>query len=164
MREGSMRRSMQMALVLAAAAMVADAGGALAQRTGYSKTELARRREAIMQEAGGGLIVLFGADRREGTAHFRQDNDFYYFTGREDINAMLVMAPRTKETFLFLPEQNPREIMIEGANLLKDPNGAESAGVTAVHPLGYFDELLARRGAGAGQQLWVRLSPPDAVD
>jgi len=27
-------------------------------------------------------------------SHFRQDNDFYYFTGIEDINAILIMAPK----------------------------------------------------------------------
>jgi|WetSurMetagenome_2_1015567.scaffolds.fasta_scaffold67721_2 Xaa-Pro aminopeptidase len=150
--------------LLATLAVAVSAGVALAQRTGYSKSEFARRRQAIMQETGGGLIVLFGNDRREGAGHFRQDNDFYYFTGLEDVNAILVMAPRTKESFLFLPEQNPREIMIEGANLLKDPKGAETAGVTAAYPLGYFDEYLARRGADNGQQIWARLSPPDAVD
>jgi Xaa-Pro aminopeptidase len=150
--------------VLAAVAVSVGAGSAQAQRTGYSKGELARRRQAIMQEAGGGLIVLFGNDRREGAGHFRQDNDFYYFTGLEDVNAILVMAPRTKESFLLLPEQNLREIMIEGANLLKDPKGAETAGVTAVYPLGYLDEYLARRGGDNGQQIWARLSPPDAVD
>jgi Xaa-Pro aminopeptidase len=158
-----MRRAMQAAAV--GSLVLALAGGAaFAQRTGYSQGELARRRQAIMKEAGSGLIVLFGNDRRDGAARFRQDNDFYYFTGREDVNAILVMAPRTGESFLFLPEQNPREIMIEGANLLRDPKGAESAGLTAVYPLSYFDEMLARRGTREGGRFLLRLSPPDAVD
>lgn len=134
------------------------------QRTGYSPDEFARRRTALMTQAGGGLIVLFGNDRRDGATHFRQDNDFYYFTGREDINAIAVMAPSTGESFLFLPEQNAREIMIDGANLLKDPDGARKAGVTAVHPLGYFDEYLARNVSATGRIIHTRLSPPDTVD
>lgn len=134
------------------------------QRTGYSPEEFARRREAVMRETGGGLIVLFGNDRRDPGTHFRQDNDFYYFTGREDVNAILIMVPGTKESFLFMPEQNPREIMIDGANLLKDPDGARKAGVTAIHALGYFDEYLARNTATFGRAIHMRLAPPDAVD
>ena len=159
-----MRRFVTVAGAMAAAWMLAGAGNVAAQRTGYTPAELARRRQAIMQEVGGGLIVLFGGDRRDPGAHFRQDNDFYYFTGRQDVNAILVMVPRTKESFLFLPEQTPREIMIEGANLLQDPEGASKAGVTRVQPLATFDEYLARRAAGHGGQLHVRLAPADTVD
>ncbi len=150
------------------AAVVAVAIGGEAwlhgQRTGYSNEEMARRRQALMQQAGGGLIVLFGNDRRDPGTHFRQDNDFFYFTGREDVNAIVVMVPKTGETLIFMPEQNPREIMIDGANLLKRPDGAAVAGVTAIHPLGYFDEYLARNLAGYGRQLHLRLSPRDNVD
>jgi len=159
-----MRRVPLSAGALVAVWVLVGAGAAQAQRTGYSKEEFARRRQTIMKETGAGVIVLFGNDRRDPGTHFRQDNDFYYFTGREDVNAILVMAPKTGESFLFLPEQNAREVMIEGANLLKDPKGAETAGVTAVHPLGYFDEYLARNGAAQGLQIHTRLSPPDTVD
>jgi len=159
-----MRRVPLSAGALVAVWVLVGAGAAQAQRTGYSKEEFARRRQTIMKETGAGVIVLFGNDRRDPGTHFRQDNDFYYFTGREDVNAILIMAPKTGESFLFLPEQNAREVMIEGANLLKDPKGAETAGVTAVHPLGYFDEYLARNGAAQGLQIHTRLSPPDTVD
>ncbi len=150
--------------VLLAVWMLAGRDVVQGQRTGYSKAEFARRRLALMQGAGGGAIVLFGHDRREGGSHFRQDNDFYYFAGREDINAILLMVPKTGESFLFMPEQNARETMVEGPNLLKDPKGAEKAGVTAVHPLGFFDEYLARNLAGFGGVIHTRLSPPDTVD
>jgi len=144
-------------------ALVAPAP-ALGQRTATSAAELARRREALMREVGGGLIVLFGADRRDAAAHFRQDNDFYYFAGREDVNAILVMVPRTRETLLFLPEQTAREIMVEGANLLRDGDLARRAGFAAVHPLSFFDEYLARRAAAQGGTLHLRLAPADTVD
>ena len=158
-----MRRAKVLAMTVAVWLLV-GAGTTEAQRSGYSAAELARRRDAIMKEAGDGLIVLFGADRREPGAHFRQNNDFYYFAGREDINAILVMAPRTRETHLFMPEQSAREIMVEGANLLRDPEGAAKTGVTRVHPLSYFDEYLARRAASHGGRLHLRLGPADSVD
>lgn len=158
-----MGRASRAAAVLAAC-VLAGGGAAQAQRAGFTAGEFARRRQAIMQRSGDGLIVLFGTEQREGTGHFRQDNDFYYFTGRDDVNAILVMAPKKQESFLFLPDQSAREVMVEGANLLKDPNGAATAGVTAVYTLAYFDEYLARRGVDSGARLFLRLSPPDAVD
>jgi Xaa-Pro aminopeptidase len=148
-------------VMLAVSVLAQDA---LAQRTGYTREEFARRRQAIMKEAGNGLIVLFGTDRRDPGLRFRQDNDFYYFTGNEDVNTILVMVPKTGASFLFLPEQNAREITMEGANLLRNPKGAELAGVTAVYALGYFDEYLARAGAAQGGVLHLRLSPRDTVD
>ena len=92
----------------------------LAQRTGYSKGEFEQRRTALMTQIEEGMIVLFGECLPQPGAHFRQDNDFFYFSGREDKNAVILMAPRTKETFYFLPRQTPREEKIEGPNLLKD--------------------------------------------
>jgi Xaa-Pro aminopeptidase len=159
-----MRRTLVSLVAIVVVVALGNGTGLQGQRTGYSREEFARRRQALMQVAGGGLVVLFGNDRRDAGSHFRQDNDFYYFTGREDVNAVAVMVPATKETLLFLPEQNPREVMVEGPNLLKDPNGAETAGVTAVYGLGMLDEYLVRNIASRGFRLLVRLSPPDTVD
>jgi Xaa-Pro aminopeptidase len=150
---------------LALAAMVLLFHGiAHGQRTGYSTEEFQARREALMKTAGDGLIVLFGEAVKPQGTHFRQDNDFYYFSGSEDVNAILVMMPRTLETHLFLPQQTPREKMIDGANLLERPDAAKKAGYTAVHPLGYFDEFIARNGEASGRRLHARLGPRDTVD
>ena len=62
----------------------------LAQRTGYTKEEFMNRRARLMQEAGEGMIVLFGECLPQPGAHFRQDNDFYYFCGLEDMNTCLL--------------------------------------------------------------------------
>ena len=32
-----------------------------------------------------------------------EHNDFYYFTGIEDQNSILVILPKTKQSYLFLP-------------------------------------------------------------
>ena len=98
------------------------------QRTEYSREEIMSRRHALMDQVKGGMIILFGESMPQPGAHFRQDNDFYYFTGIEDINAVLIMVHKTKEAFLFLPRQTPREEMIEGPNLLKDPKAKKKTG------------------------------------
>jgi len=125
-----------------------------AQSAAYSKEEFMKRREALMDQMKEGLIILFGEpDSRI------QDNNFYYLTGVEDLNSILVMVPGTGESFLFLPQQNPRENMVEGPNLLSDPQAKEKTGFTDVYPLSYFDEFLARNTQRNGLVYYLRLSP-----
>jgi len=135
-----------------------------AQRTGYTREEYLNRRVKLMEAAGEGMIVLFGNCLPQPGAHFRQDNDFYYYCGLEDMNTILLMAPKTKESFLFIPRQTAREEMIHGPNLLKDEAAVENTGLTAIHPLSYFDEFIARKANAYGKVFYLRLSPRDTVD
>lgn len=135
-----------------------------AQRTGYSTEEFIRRRQALMEKAGGGIIILFGEVADQPAAHFRQDNDFFYFTGVEDKNAVLVLIPRSKETVLFLPRQTQREEIMEGPNWLKDQKSAAKLGLTRVQELSEFEEFLARSLNRAEPRFYLRLSPRDQVD
>ena len=137
---------------------------AYSQRTGYSKEEFMRRRTALMDKFGDGLIVLFGETSPLPGAHFHQDNDFYYLTGIEDTGAALIMVPRARESFLFLPRQTPREEMMEGGNLLKDPRAKDKTGFTEIYDVSYFDEYLGRSIARTGLILHLRLSPRDTID
>jgi len=137
---------------------------AFAQRTGYSKDEFLRRRNALMDKAGDGLIVLFGESMPQPGAHFHQENDFYYLTGVEDPGAAVILVPRSKEAYLFLPQQTPREAMMSGANLLKDPKAKAKTGFTEVHDVSYFDEFIGRNLARVGTTMHLRLSPADTID
>jgi Xaa-Pro aminopeptidase len=134
------------------------------QRVGFSKDEMTRRRGALMERLEEGLIVLFGGCMPTPGGHFRQDNDFYYFTGIEDTGAIVIMTPKTKESFLFLPRQTPREMMVEGENLLKDGDAKQKTGFTEIYPVTYFDEFLARSARRYGLIFHMRLSPRDSVD
>ncbi len=134
------------------------------QRAGYSKDEMIRRRTALMDQLKDGMVILFGECMPQPAAHFRQDNDFYYFTGVEDANAILIMAPLTKQSFLFLPRQTGREILMGGANLLKDEEAKDKTGFTEIYPLTYFDEFIARSARRHGLTFHVRLNPRDTVD
>jgi Xaa-Pro aminopeptidase len=138
--------------------------GLYSQRTRYSKEEMTGRREALMSRLDRGMAVLFGECMPPSNGHFRQDNDFYYFTGVEDTGAILVMVPKTKESFLFLPQQTPREIMVEGENLLNDADARMKTGFTEIHPVAYFDEFIARKAGSFGLSFHLRLSPRDTLD
>ncbi len=135
-----------------------------AQRTGYSKEELMRRRAHLMEKTGDGMVILFGECMPQPGSHFRQDNDFYYFTGIEDMGCVLVMQPENNQSTLFLPVQTAREARMEGVNLLQDPDGLDKTGLTAVHPITYFDEFLARSALRSPRRFHLRLQPRDKVD
>lgn len=151
--------------LVAAVLMAGFALDAAAQRTGYTKEEFLRRRAVLMEKTGDGMIILFGiAGGAAMEGNFRQDNDFYYYTGVEDLNAVVVMTPKNCRAFLFLPAQSPREEMIEGKNLLKNPLAREKTGMAEIHPLSYLDEFIARNARENGTKFYLRLSPPDYAD
>jgi len=149
--------------VLAAALLAAAAPAALAQRTGYTKEEFVRRRAALAERTREGMIVLFGDAMPQPGSHARQDNDFFYLCGVEDLNAILVLNARTKEAHLFLPRQLTREEMQDGSTILRDPRTRENLGLANIYDQAYFDEFVARNAA-AFAVTWLRLGPADTSD
>ena len=143
---------------------LAAVSGLFAQRTGYSREEFARRRAALMGQVKDGAVVLFGDAAVPAGSHFRQDNDFFYFAGNEDLGAILVLVPSTRAATLFLPQQTAREEMVDGPNLLKDPAGKTKSGFTDIFPSSYLDEFLARNLGRFAGRLYLRLSPRDTLD
>lgn len=156
----SLPRRLLITLVLASLA-----ASAAAQRAGYPPEEFVERREALANGLQDGLVLLFGRTMPTIASRFRQDNDFYYFTGNEDMNAIFVMDVPTREAHLFLPTQSDRDIQSDGRNWLADPEGAaERWGFASVRPVERLGMFLARRRGSAGPQtLWVRLSERDEV-
>ncbi len=136
-----------------------------AQRTGYTPGEFVRRRAALMDQVKDGAILLFGDASVPAGTHFRQDNDFFYLTGNEDLGAVLVLMPFARgASTLFLPQRSAREKQYDGPGLLDDPEAKTKTGFTDILPVADLDEFLARlMGRGAGT-LYVRLSPRDSLD
>lgn len=134
------------------------------QRTGFPEEEFARRRTVLMEQVKEGMILLFANAFPQPGVRFRQDNDFYYFTGSEDMHAILLMRPKTGESLLFLPRKTSREEMVEGKNLLGDTGAQKKTSLSAVHPITYFNEYLARNMNQVTRTFYVRLSGQDTVD
>jgi Xaa-Pro aminopeptidase len=154
------RRLQGAAMILALVSMALPVP---AQRTGYSREEFQRRRQALREKTKEGLIVFFGQDLAPAGAPSRQDNDFYYLCGVEDLGAILIIDARMGETNVFLPRQSPREELMSGANLLKDDKAKERLGLSNLYDIQFFDEYLARHARGA-MPMWLRLQPGDNVD
>jgi Xaa-Pro aminopeptidase len=137
-----------------------------AERTGYPPDEFTARRKALVSALGQGTVVLFGKTMPAVSVRFRQDNDFYYFTGNEDLNAVFVMDAATAASWLFLPAQSAGEIRSDGKNWLTSGDEAQARGFEGILPLTELNEFLARRRAMASgpPTLWTRLSEADEVD
>jgi Xaa-Pro aminopeptidase len=138
-----------------------------AQRAGFPPEEFTARREALAKRVRTGLVVLFGDTMPDIGVRQRQDNDFYYFTGNEDLNAVFVMDAASAESHLFLPSQNSSEVRSDGRNWLG--RGAEemasARGFASVRPLDQLTEFLAGwRPSSGTQPVWVRMSDADEVD
>jgi Xaa-Pro aminopeptidase len=150
------------ALVLAAACFSA---APTAERMGYSGDEFAARRQRLARALERGTLVMFGATEASPGIRFRQDNDFFYLTGNEGVNAVLVMDAPGGQSHLFIPRLTPVEIRYEGGNWLEEPDAARKYGFASIQPLAGLHEFLARRRGVSGQlPLWTRLSERDEVN
>jgi Xaa-Pro aminopeptidase len=136
-----------------------------AERMGYSAEEFAARRQRLAKLLERGTVVMFGATEPTGGVRFRQDNDFFYLTGNESMNAVLVMDAASGDAQLFLPKLSTTQIRYEGGNWLEESDAPRVHGFTSVQPLQNLHEFLARRRATPGTNtLWVRLSERDEVN
>jgi Xaa-Pro aminopeptidase len=154
------------AAVLAAVLTLAVAGGAVrAERMGYDAEEFAARRQRLAKTLESGTLVMFGATEASPGIRFRQDNDFFYLTGNEGVNAVLVIDTPGGQSHLFIPKLTPVEVRYEGGNWLEEPEGAKKHGFASIQPLSGLNEFLARRRGRSGPvTLWTRLSERDEVN
>ena len=136
-----------------------------AQRMTYPPEEFAGRRQALCDEVGNrDLIMMVGKTMTQPGVRFRQDNDFYYLTGVEDLNAILAIDTATCEASLFLPAQTEREASRDGWNLLYQEGAAAAHGLASIHPLTYLQEYFSRKRNATTQTLYVRLAETTEVD
>ena len=153
-------------MTAAALAVMASAFavGLRAERMGYPPEEFVARRQALAKALGKGTAVIFGRTAPPAGIRFRQDNDFYYLTGNEDLNAAMVLEAPSGTATLYLPPQTDREIRALGRNWLSAPELGKPWGFEAIRPLGELPGALARVSGAAEPLLWLRLQPGDEAD
>ena len=157
--------------VLVAACVLAMLSGPwlAAERFGYPPDEFMARRErlvtALRTQSGDGTLILFGASDSTPGLRFRQDHDFYYLTGSEALNAVLVMDVRTGAAYAFMPRLSRSEVQFTGGNWLDEPDAAKKHGFASIQPITALREFLAARHADSSSQtVWTRLSDRDVID
>ncbi|MBV8638853.1 MAG: Xaa-Pro aminopeptidase [Candidatus Eremiobacteraeota bacterium] len=112
------------------------------------KTYEARREQALAAFHGGVAIIPSATTipRNNDTEYeFRQNSDFYYLTGFDEPDAVLVLAPEHDEhrTILFLRERDRATEIWNGRRLGVDA-AVETIGVDIAYPIGSLAQELPR--------------------
>jgi Xaa-Pro aminopeptidase len=148
-------------------------GGAAAQYTDKQAIDdlggpqsFAARRADLAKELKTGYAILFARNEIPESAHYREDNDFYYFTGLQDPGAVMLMDVEKGTTAIFEPAQAGRTAQVYGPNLLSlTPADREALGYKVVLPVSDLDTALSYAlGHGGSPDLWLRLGFPDKAD
>ena len=127
--------------------------------------EFAARRAELIAQAKTGYTLLFARNEIPEASHYREDNDFYYYTGVQDPGAVLAINNGSGDMVLFEPQQAGRTAQVYGANLLSQPEEAKKLGFAKVQPIGVLDQFLSYALSAHPQvDLWVRLGFPDKAD
>jgi len=125
----------------------------------FDKSEFAARRAKLIEKIGDGVAVIFGNESHPYSVRFRQSPDFYYLTGIEEPNSVLVINGARKLSAIFVPKRSPQKIASEGAGLREMPKPADVYGLPVL-PMENFYTLFPRV-LGDAKKLYVQLSPPD---
>jgi Xaa-Pro aminopeptidase len=126
--------------------------------------EFARRRQDLAKQLKTGYLILFARTILPEANHYREDNDFFYFTGLADPGAVMVMDVSKGDATIFEPQHSPRTKQVYGANLLSmAPEAQEKLGFKTVLPIGNLDPGLAF-ALGKETDLWLRLTFADKAD
>jgi Xaa-Pro aminopeptidase len=128
----------------------------------FTPEDFAKRRAALMDSIGDGVAVLLGAELPEAYVKFRQDNNFYYFTGVETPDAYLVVDGKKRTSRLLVPESAPGDIRREA----RIEPGKDAAALYRV------DEVLPKRELTAtldslltaGRTVWLYEGPEETAE
>jgi Xaa-Pro aminopeptidase len=126
--------------------------------------EFARRRAELGKQLKTGYLILFARVTLPEANHYREDNDFFYYTGISDPGAILVMDIAKGNAMIFEPDQGPRGKQVLGPNLLAlSADEREKLGYKTVLPVTLLDRGLSFT-LDHDTDLWLRLSFPDKAD
>ena len=131
-------------------------------------TEFAERRERVLDAMAEGVAVFAAAPlaiRNNDVEHaYRQDSDFYYLTGFEEPESVLLLTKAHAEhrVVLFVRPKNPERELWDGSRA-----GVEGAvselGADAAYPIEELPTRLAEY-LGSAQQLFYQLGVERAFD
>jgi Xaa-Pro aminopeptidase len=125
--------------------------------------EFARRRSELAKRLKTGYLILFARITLPEANHYREDNDFFYYTGLSDPGAVMLMDVSRDNTMIFEPDLGSMT-RLNGANLLAmTAEQQDKLGYKTVMPISSLDATLSFALA-TDTDLWLRLTYPDAAD
>jgi Xaa-Pro aminopeptidase len=128
----------------------------------------AQRRAHVLQSIAGSVAVIPGAhqlNRSNDTEFaFRQNSDFFYLTGFDEPDAVLVLAPEhpTQRVVLFMRERD-RTLEIWNGKRLGTQAAPSQLGIDAAFPIDELATRLPEYLAGAGT-LHYRIGEDESFD
>ena len=128
----------------------------------FTPDDFAARRNKVMEKIGDGILVLQGAEMTEAYIKFRQDNNFYYLTGVEVPDAVLIIDGKKKESYLLVPDYISNDIKTEA--LIKP--GEKDAAVYKFNRImskTIFTNML-QRYADSRQPFFLQQSPQEMAE
>jgi Xaa-Pro aminopeptidase len=105
----------------------------------------AARRHALMARIGDAVAVLQGVPDPRAYVPFRQDNNFFYLTGVDVPDAMLLLDGARQESILFLPPRDEKKEKWEGLRLYAGGDARQATGIDKVMRLPEFGDELKKR-------------------
>jgi Xaa-Pro aminopeptidase len=113
--------------------------------------EYRARRQRLASELDG-AIVLFAA-RAQDLVEYRQEDNFYYLTGFNQPDAILLIDASDQEAkeILFIPSRNLNEERWTGPKLGPGPEAVTETGVAVVEDVEMFAETLEKVLEGASR-------------
>lgn len=115
-----------------------------------------------MDRIGPSVAALQGLPDNRVLAPFRQDNNFYYLTGVETPDALLLLDGVRRQSVLFLPPRDKEREDWEGPALYAGPDARLITGVDAVMDLSEFAGELKDR-LKSPQALYTPFMPYEAA-
>ena len=111
--------------------------------TAFPPEEFAARRARLAEQIGPEAVaVIRGAGETPVYVRFRQNNQFFYLTGIQVPNAMLILDGRTKQATLFLAPRDERVERMDGPSLYPGEEAAKVARIATVLSTDRFGEVL----------------------
>lgn len=132
-----------------------------------NRETFAARRQRLLAEIGHGALVLFSAPlaiRNNDVEHeYRQHSDFYYLTGFDEPESVLLLSTERKDAFtLFVRPRDPDREVWDGARAGVD-GAVLDFGADAAYSIGELDEKLPGLLEGT-RRLFYRLGESRADD
>jgi Xaa-Pro aminopeptidase len=128
----------------------------------FSPDDFEARRNKLMAQIGDGVLILQAAELPEGYVKFRQDNNFYYLTGVEIPDAVLIINGKSKESILLVPDKIPNDIKTEafikpGREAAKEYKFSDVLSISMMtNMLHYFSET--------SQPFYLQQSPQETTE
>jgi Xaa-Pro aminopeptidase len=111
--------------------------------------EYRARRNRVADRIKGHVLVLKAAPEQE-LVEYQQEDNFYYLTGFDEPDAILLLDATTSpaDEYLFIPDHKPAEERWTGAKLGPGPDAEKVTGFKKVLSLSEFDTTLMKVSEG----------------